>query len=110
VHFAASTSVGHWLLPCLVRVTSTAHIAALLLAARDPRVPWYAKVVAATVASYAPSPIDLIPDFIPVLGYVDDLIIARLGRSSVLRASVLPHDERYRITKGRKPWYDADLG
>lgn len=52
---------------------------ALYLAARDPRVPWYAKVVAIAVAAYALSPIDLIPDFIPVLGYLDDLIIVPLG-------------------------------
>jgi uncharacterized membrane protein YkvA (DUF1232 family) len=51
----------------------------LYLAARDPRVPWYAKVVAACVAAYAFSPIDLIPDFIPVLGYLDDVIIVPLG-------------------------------
>ena len=48
---------------------------ALYLAARDPRVPWYAKAVALAVAAYALSPIDLIPDFIPVIGYLDDLII-----------------------------------
>jgi uncharacterized membrane protein YkvA (DUF1232 family) len=52
---------------------------ALYLAARDPRVPWYAKAVAITVAAYAFSPIDLIPDFIPVLGYLDDLILLPLG-------------------------------
>ena len=51
----------------------------LYLAARDPRVPWYAKVVAACVVAYALSPIDLIPDFIPVLGYLDDVIIVPLG-------------------------------
>ena len=51
----------------------------LYLAARDPRVPWYAKVVAAGVAVYALSPIDLIPDVIPVLGYLDDLVIVPLG-------------------------------
>jgi len=50
-------------------------ILALYLAARDPRVPWYAKALAALTAAYALSPIDLIPDFIPVLGYLDDLII-----------------------------------
>lgn len=54
-------------------------IAALWLAARDPRVPWYAKAVAGAVAAYALSPIDLIPDFIPVIGYLDDLIIVPLG-------------------------------
>src|SRR5882762_11450439 len=52
---------------------------AIYLAARDPRVPWYAKAVALAVAAYALSPIDLIPDFIPVLGYLDDLIIVPLG-------------------------------
>jgi uncharacterized membrane protein YkvA (DUF1232 family) len=52
---------------------------AIYLAARDPRVPWYAKALAIFVAGYALSPIDLIPDFIPVLGYVDDLIIVPLG-------------------------------
>jgi uncharacterized membrane protein YkvA (DUF1232 family) len=54
-------------------------IIALWLAARDPRVPWYAKAVAGAVAAYALSPIDLIPDFVPVLGYLDDLIIVPLG-------------------------------
>lgn len=52
---------------------------ALYLAGRDPRVPWYAKAVALLVAGYALSPIDLIPDFVPVLGYLDDLIIVPLG-------------------------------
>jgi uncharacterized membrane protein YkvA (DUF1232 family) len=52
---------------------------AIFLASRDPRVPWYAKIFAIAVAGYALSPIDLIPDFIPVLGYLDDLIIVPLG-------------------------------
>jgi len=52
---------------------------ALYLASRDPRVPWYAKAVAIAVAAYALSPIDLIPDFIPVVGYLDDLILVPLG-------------------------------
>ncbi len=52
---------------------------ALYLAYRDPRVPWYAKVFAAFVVAHTLSPIDLIPDFIPVLGYLDDLIITPLG-------------------------------
>ncbi len=51
----------------------------LYLACKDPRVPWYAKVFAACVVGYALSPIDLIPDFIPVLGYLDDLILVPLG-------------------------------
>jgi uncharacterized membrane protein YkvA (DUF1232 family) len=58
---------------------------ALYLAARDPRTPWYAKVLAAVVVAYALSPIDLIPDFIPVLGYVDDLILVPAGIALVLR-------------------------
>jgi uncharacterized membrane protein YkvA (DUF1232 family) len=52
---------------------------ALHLAARDPRVPWHAKLVAALVAAYAFSPIDLIPDFIPVLGYLDEVILLPLA-------------------------------
>jgi uncharacterized membrane protein YkvA (DUF1232 family) len=51
----------------------------LWVAARDPRTPWAAKVIAAVVAAYALSPIDLIPDFIPVLGLFDDLLIVPLG-------------------------------
>lgn len=54
-------------------------VLALWLAARDPRVPWQARLAAAAVAAYALSPIDLIPDFIPVLGYLDDLVIVPLG-------------------------------
>jgi uncharacterized membrane protein YkvA (DUF1232 family) len=52
---------------------------AVWIAARDPRVPWYAKLVAAAVAAYAFSPIDLIPDFVPVLGYLDDIVIVPAG-------------------------------
>jgi uncharacterized membrane protein YkvA (DUF1232 family) len=58
---------------------------ALYLAVRDPRVPWYAKALAIAVAGYALSPIDLIPDFIPVLGYLDDLIIVPAGIALVVR-------------------------
>jgi uncharacterized membrane protein YkvA (DUF1232 family) len=52
---------------------------AIYLACRDPRTPWYAKLLAACVAGYAFSPIDLIPDFIPVIGYLDDLVLVPLG-------------------------------
>jgi uncharacterized membrane protein YkvA (DUF1232 family) len=58
---------------------------ALLLAYRDPRVPWYAKAFAACVVAYAFSPLDLIPDFVPVLGYLDDLILVPLGIAVALR-------------------------
>jgi uncharacterized membrane protein YkvA (DUF1232 family) len=54
-------------------------VVALWIAARDPRTPWYAKLVAGAVAAYALSPIDLIPDFVPVLGYLDDIVIVPLG-------------------------------
>jgi uncharacterized membrane protein YkvA (DUF1232 family) len=57
---------------------------AVYLAARDPRTPWYAKVLALLVAGYALSPIDLIPDFVPVLGYVDDVILVPLGIAAVV--------------------------
>ena len=52
---------------------------ALYLAYRDPRTPWYARAWATLVVAYAFSPIDLIPDFIPILGYLDDLILVPLG-------------------------------
>ena len=58
---------------------------ALYLAGRNPRTPWYAKAVAALVVGYAFSPIDLIPDFIPLLGYLDDLILLPLGIYLALR-------------------------
>lgn len=60
-------------------------VIALWLAARDPRVPWHAKALSAAVAAYALSPIDLIPDFIPLLGYVDDLLIVPLGIIAAIR-------------------------
>jgi len=63
-------------------------VVALWLAGRDPRVPWHAKLVAGAVAAYALSPIDLIPDFIPVLGLLDDLIIVPLG--IVLAVRLIP--------------------
>jgi uncharacterized membrane protein YkvA (DUF1232 family) len=63
---------------------------AVYLACRDPRVPWYAKVLAAAVVAYALSPIDLIPDFIPVLGYLDDLLLVPLGLALALRLIPAP--------------------
>lgn len=58
---------------------------ALYLACRHPRVPWYAKVLALIVVGYALSPIDLIPDFIPILGYLDDMVLIPLGIAMVIR-------------------------
>ena len=62
-----------------------AGVYALYLAVWHPRVPWYAKALAFAVAAYAFSPIDLIPDFVPVLGYLDDLVIVPLGIALVIR-------------------------
>ena len=70
------------------RARCEAHV--LYLAGRDSRVPWYAKALALFVAGYALSPIDLIPDFVPVLGYLDDLIIVPLGIWLVVR--MIPRD------------------
>lgn len=58
---------------------------ALYLAYKDPRVPWHAKIFAACVVGYAFSPIDLIPDFIPILGYLDDLLLVPLGVALALK-------------------------
>ena len=62
---------------------------ALYLAAKDPRVPWYAKLLAVCIVAYALSPIDLIPDFIPVFGYLDDLILVPSGIYLLLKV-ILP--------------------
>jgi len=63
---------------------------AVYLACRDPRVPWYGRLLAACVVGYAFSPIDLIPDFVPVLGYLDDLILIPLGITLLLK--VIPSE------------------
>jgi uncharacterized membrane protein YkvA (DUF1232 family) len=68
----------------------TRDVYAVYLARRDPRVPWYAKVLAVCVAAYAFSPIDLIPDFIPILGLADDLVILPLGVLLVVK--MIPAD------------------
>jgi uncharacterized membrane protein YkvA (DUF1232 family) len=65
-------------------------VVALYLAACDTRVPWLAKIVAALVAAYALSPIDVIPDFIPVVGYFDDVILVPLG--ILLAVRLVPDD------------------
>lgn len=87
---------------------------ALYLAGRDRRTPWHARLLAAAVVAYALSPIDLIPDFIPVLGYLDDLILIPLGLTLAIR--MVPEEvmrecrERAREElDGRAPrgWYAA---
>jgi uncharacterized membrane protein YkvA (DUF1232 family) len=65
-------------------------VVAIAFAMRDPRVPWYAKAVGSCVVAYALSPIDLIPDFVPVLGLVDDLVLVPLGLLLVVR--LIPAD------------------
>lgn len=86
-------------------------VVALWLAARDPRVPWHAKAVAGMVAAYALSPIDLIPDFIPILGYLDDLLIVPLG--IILAVKLIPEpvmtELRERALDQRKPTSRAGL-
>jgi uncharacterized membrane protein YkvA (DUF1232 family) len=63
---------------------------ALYLAARDLRVPWYAKLASVAVVAYALSPIDLVPDFIPILGYLDDVVIVPAG--ILLAVKLVPPD------------------
>jgi uncharacterized membrane protein YkvA (DUF1232 family) len=63
-------------------------VVALYLAGRDARTPWLAKAVAVAVVAYALSPIDLIPDFIPVIGYLDDVLLVPLG--ILLAVSLIP--------------------
>lgn len=65
-------------------------IYALYLVTREPSVPWYAKTLALLVTAYAFSPIDLIPDFIPVLGYLDDVVLIPLGIALTLRLIPAP--------------------
>ncbi|HUV89741.1 MAG TPA: YkvA family protein [Anaerolineae bacterium] len=72
----SSTSLESWRLRARQLKTETY---ALYLAYRDPRTPWHARLFAALVVGYAFSPIDLIPDFVPVLGYLDDLLLVPLG-------------------------------
>ncbi|WP_436109379.1 YkvA family protein [Neorhizobium tomejilense] len=76
-------------------------VLALWLAARDRRVPWHAKLVAGAIAAYALSPIDLIPDFIPVLGYLDDLLIVPLGIVLAIRLVPAPLMSEFRATAER---------
>lgn len=63
---------------------------AVYLAARDPLVPWYARIIALFVVGYALSPIDLIPDFVPIFGYLDDIVVVPLGILLVIK--MIPDD------------------
>lgn len=81
-------------------------VTALFLASRDPRTPWLAKMVAVLVVAYALSPIDLIPDFIPVIGYLDDLILVPLGIVLAVRlipANLMLEFRRSADASGRLP-------
>ncbi len=93
-----------------------AEVYALYLASKHPRTPWYAKVLAALIIGYALSPIDLIPDFIPVLGYLDDLILIPFGIALLIK--IIPEDilEECRaraeanLSKGKpKSWVAASI-
>ena len=71
---------------------------AIYFAARDPRVPWYAKLAALCIAAYALSPIDLIPDFIPVLGHLDEVILLPLAISFVIKLIPTEIMAEHRVT------------
>ena len=76
---------------------------AVYLAIRDPRTPWTAKVIGGLVVAYAASPIDLIPDFVPVLGLLDDLLIVPVGLWLTVR--LIPHE----ILEEARARADAEL-
>ena len=77
-------------------------VVALWIAARDPRTPVAAKIVAGAVAAYALSPIDLIPDFIPILGYLDDLVIVPLGILLAIRMIPAPLMSEFRLLAAKR--------
>jgi uncharacterized membrane protein YkvA (DUF1232 family) len=85
-------------------------VVALWIAAHDPRVPWYAKAVAAAVAAYALSPIDLIPDFIPILGYLDDLIIVPAGIVLAVRLVPTPLMAEFRAEAVKRERPTSGIG
>lgn len=87
-------------------------VLALWIAARDTRTPWTAKAVAAAVAAYALSPIDLIPDFVPILGYLDDLLLVPLGIMLAVRlvpAELLAQFRAEAESLGKRPSSRAGL-
>jgi uncharacterized membrane protein YkvA (DUF1232 family) len=76
---------------------------ALCLAIKDPRVPWYAKLLMALIIGYAISPIDLIPDFIPIIGQIDDLIIVPAGIALVIKMIPKSVMDEYRQKSTAEP-------
>lgn len=81
-------------------------------AARDPRTPWIVRLLALAVAAYAVSPIDLIPDFIPVIGYLDDLILLPLAIALIVRlvpAEVLAAAHERAVASSLRPSSRAAL-
>ena len=94
------TSLASWWRRKIRRLEVDTH--ALYLASRDPRVPWPAKAVAALTVAYALSPIDLIPDFIPVLGQLDDLLLVPLGIALAIRLVPAPLLAQHRAEAARR--------
>jgi len=82
-------------------------VVVLALAARDPRTPWYAKLLAVAIVAYVLSPIDLIPDFIPVLGWLDDLVLVPLGLLLVVRLIPKPLMRELRLRAEGKETADG---
>ena len=77
-------------------------VVALYLAGRDPRVPWHVKAAVVAIAAYALSPIDLIPDFIPVLGYLDEVILLPIAIALVIRMVPDPLMAEFRAEAQRR--------
>ena len=81
---------------------------ALWFAYRDPRTPWYSKLWLAIVVGYAFSPIDIIPDFIPVLGYLDDFILLPIGIAVAIR--LIPEDVFRDSQDKAREWFEQQKG
>ena len=107
-------SMGSWVVRAR-KFKAEAH--ALYMACRDPRTPWYAKAFAALVVAYAFSPIDLIPDPIPIIGHLDDVILVPLGvwiAAKMIPAEVLDEcrarvAERHKLASPRSRWMVAAI-
>jgi uncharacterized membrane protein YkvA (DUF1232 family) len=77
-------------------------VVALYIAGRDPRVPWHVKAAVVAIAAYALSPIDLIPDFIPVLGYLDEVILLPIAITLMVRMIPGPLMAEFRVEAQRR--------